>query len=205
MTQQALELRIEISVVANAFEIVLLRHPLDSQDDECHTKRTVREDSLSDFFCRSNRFAVSHEACFELFRELFEQVNVLGLFACELQERTSAIVVFIQVRSDVVENEGQNELLDEAEGVEIAVATNLIEHDLLLFVKKIERFNSRERLGHERFGEIQALVAADNVFNSPVRLYRCCQSFLIVVISCEHGVLRWVCRFHIIAALPRYN
>src|SRR5215216_5959549 len=41
MTQQALELRVEIFVVANAFEIVLLRHPLDSQDYECHTQRAV--------------------------------------------------------------------------------------------------------------------------------------------------------------------
>ena len=33
---------------------------------------------------------------------------MLGLFARELQERASAIVVFIQVRSCVVEHEGQN-------------------------------------------------------------------------------------------------
>lgn len=85
------------------------------------------QDCLSEFLGRTNRFAVSLEACLELLRKLLEQLNVLRLFARELQERARAIVVFIQVRSYVVEHERQNELLDHTEGVEIAVATNLIE------------------------------------------------------------------------------
>src|ERR1044072_728399 len=76
----------------------------------------------------------------------------------------------------------------DAESVEITVAANLIEQNLLLGVQKIQRLNPRQRLGHERFSEIEAFVAADNVFNSPVRLYRRSQSFLIVVISCKHSL-----------------
>src|SRR5215470_14864238 len=87
----------------------------------------------------------------------------------------------------VIEHEGQNELLDHPESVEIAETANLIEQYLLRCAEKIERLYPRQRLGHERFGEIEAFVAADNVFNSPVHLYRRRQSFLIVVIGCQHS------------------
>jgi AraC-like DNA-binding protein len=87
----------------------------------------------------------------------------------------------------VIEHEGQNELLDKAESVEIAEAANLIEQNLLVSTKKIERLYARQRLGHERFSEIEAFVAADNVLNSPVCLYGRRQSFLIVVLSREHN------------------
>ena len=79
MTQQALELRVEIFVVANAFEIVLLRHPLDSEDDKRDAQWTVGQDGLSDFLGRPDRFAVRYEACLELLRELLEQEKV-GVF-----------------------------------------------------------------------------------------------------------------------------
>src|SRR3954451_6507846 len=90
------------------------------------------------------------------------------------------------MRPYVIEHERQNELFDHAESVEIAEAANLIEQNLVLCVEKIQRLYPRQRLGHERFGEIETFVAADNVFNSPVRLYRRRQSFLIVVFSREH-------------------
>src|SRR6185369_8753026 len=91
------------------------------------------------------------------------------------------------MRSRVIEHERQDELLDHAESVEIAVAANLIEQNLLLCAEKIQRLDPRQRLGHERFSEIEAFVAADDVFNSPVSFYGRRQSFLVVVISCEHG------------------
>src|SRR5678815_4637480 len=119
MTQQALELQVENCIVANAFEIVLLRHPLDPQDNECHTERSVGQDGLPDVLGRSNRFAERHKACLELLSKLLKQLNVLGFFACELQECAGAIVVFIQVRSHVVQHERQDELFDHAEGVKI--------------------------------------------------------------------------------------
>src|SRR6185369_7024329 len=87
----------------------------------------------------------------------------------------------------VVQHERQNELFDDAEGAEIAVAANLIEQELLVAAQKIQRIHSRERVRHEWPGEIEALFAANNVFDSPVRFYRSCQSFLIVVCSCNHS------------------
>src|SRR4029450_2803006 len=93
----------------------------------------------------------------------------------------------------VIEHERKNELFDHAESVEISEAANLVEQNLLRCAEKLQRLYPRQRLGHERFSEIQAFVAADNVFNSPVCFYRCRQSFLIVVISCEHKFLHSVC------------
>src|SRR5262245_58775311 len=90
------------------------------------------------------------------------------------------------MRPYVIEHERQDKLLDQAERVEIAEAANLVEQNLLIRTKKIQRLQPRQRLGQERFSEIEAFVAANNVFNSPVCLYGCCQSVLIVVISCKH-------------------
>src|SRR6185437_605382 len=171
MTQQALELRVEIFVVANAFDIMLLRHPLDPEDDERNAERAMGQNSFSDFLRRPNRFAVRHKAGLELLCKLPEQMNVLRFFTRELQQRARAIVVFVQMRACVIEHERQNKLLDDAESVEIAEAAYLIEQDFFLDAEKFERLYARQRFGHERLGEIEALVAADDVFDSPVHLY----------------------------------
>src|SRR5690349_17753483 len=71
MAQQALELRVEVFVVSNAVERMRLCHPLDPQDDERHAQRAVGQNGLSDFLRRPDGFAVRHEACLKLFRELF--------------------------------------------------------------------------------------------------------------------------------------
>src|SRR6185436_201678 len=91
------------------------------------------------------------------------------------------------MRTGVIEHEGQNELLDHTESVEITVAANLIEQSLLPGAEKIQRLYPRQRLRHERFSEVEPLVATDNVFDSPVCLYGGGQSFLIVVISGKHS------------------
>ena len=204
VSEQALELRVEFFVVANTLEIMLLRHPLDSENHERHAKRAVGQHGLSDFLSRTDRFAVRYETRLELFRKLLEQMNVLGFFPGELQERARAIVVFIQMRPHVIEHERQNELLDDAERVEISVAANLVEQDLLFRVEKSQRLHPGQRLGHERFCEIEAFVAADDVFNAPVGPHRRPQSFLVGVIGCEHDA-SFGLSLQNIAALPRYK
>src|SRR5262245_2540505 len=108
------------------------------------------------------------------------------------------------MRPYVIEHERQNKLLDQAKSVEIARAANLVEQNLLFRAEKIQRLYPRQRLRQEWFSEIESFVAANNVFNSPVCLYRCRQSFLIVVIGCKHSPsIQSVIKS--IAALPRYN
>jgi hypothetical protein len=91
------------------------------------------------------------------------------------------------MRPYVVQHERQDEFFDQAERVEITIAANLVEKDLLLVAQKLDRIHSRERVRHEGPGEIEALVAADNVFDSPVRFYRSRQRFLIIVCGCNHN------------------
>src|SRR5690349_1699434 len=102
MAQQALELRIEFIVVADALEIVLLRRPFDSENDERHAQRTVRQDGLTKLRSWANGFTVRHEALLEFFGEFSEQLDVFCLFTRELQERSRSIVILIQLRSDMV-------------------------------------------------------------------------------------------------------
>src|SRR6185503_2021314 len=67
----------------------------------------------------------------------------------------------------VIEHEGQNELLDQPENAQIGVSSDLVEQPLLVFRKKVERRNACETLRHERTGEVQCLLAADEIFDPP--------------------------------------
>ena len=54
----------------------------------------------------------------------------------------------------MVEQEGQDELLDQTELVEIAVAADLVQQQLLERRQAVERGDAGERLGHERLVKI---------------------------------------------------
>src|SRR6187551_3552851 len=160
---------------------MLLRCPFDSENDKRYSQRTVRQNGLADVLSWADGFAVRHEALLEFNGKVSEQLDVLRLLARELQQCASPIVILVQVRPHMIQHERQNELLDEAECVEIAVAPNLVQQNLLCAGEKIHRTCSRQRVGHERLPEIESLVTADNVFDSPVRFYRGCQSLLVVI------------------------
>ena len=55
---QALEQRIEVAVVLDASEVMLLRHPLDHQDDEADRERIVAEDLRADRLGRADHLAL---------------------------------------------------------------------------------------------------------------------------------------------------
>ena len=94
------------------------------------------------------------EALLELGAEALEEIDVLGLLPGELQEGAAARVVAGKAGAHVVEQEGQDELLDQAELVEIAVAADLVQQQLLARRQAVERRDAGERLGHERLVKI---------------------------------------------------
>src|SRR5438477_54654 len=81
---------------------------------------------------RTAGVAIRNEAEPVLGRERIEQLDVLGLVASKMQERCGAVIVTIQVSVYMVEDERQNEYLDMANCIEIAVTPNLVEHELFL-------------------------------------------------------------------------
>ena len=108
------------------------------------------------------------EALLEFGRERFEQLDVFGFLAGKMQECSGAVVVDIQLRAHMVEHERQNEFLDQAECIEIAVTSYLVEQDLFLARQKVQRVQPGQRFGKKWPREVQALVSADKVFDSPV-------------------------------------
>ena len=72
------------------------------------------------------------EAALELLAEALEQLDVLGLFAGELQQRAHAVVVRLKLRPGMVEHEREDELLDQAEDAEVGVAADLVQSALLV-------------------------------------------------------------------------
>ena len=94
------------------------------------------------------------EALLELGAEAPEEMDVLGLLPGELQEGAAARVVAGEAGAHVVEQEGKDELLDQAELVEVAVAADLVQQQLLVRRQAVERSDAGERLGHERLVKI---------------------------------------------------
>ncbi len=91
-----------------------------------------------------------------------------------------------RLRPRVVEHEGQDELLDEAEHVEVAVAADLVERQPLAGPQEVEPLDAGERLRQERLREVEPLVAADQVLDPPVDPLRRCQCRLVRVPMSRH-------------------
>src|SRR5881409_3417152 len=98
------------------------------------------------------------------------------------------MVVFVEMRPNVVEHERKNELLDQAECVKIAVTPDLVEKQFFLSCQKIHRVHPDQRFGQEGACEVQLLVAANDVLDSPSNPFRSFQNFLEVVFR-FHGCL----------------
>src|SRR5262245_6167252 len=98
----------------------------------------------------------------------------------------------------MIDYEGENEFLNEAENAQIRIASNLIERALLILVEKGQRLHSGEGFRHKRFGKIEPFVAADDVFNAPMNSVRCCQSRLkrISVVHFEYLLFTVYNRLH---------
>ena len=171
VAQQALELRVEVLVVADALDVVPLRHPLDLQDHERHGERVVRQHRARDrrAAARSRRSGVPKPRC-ELLAEALEEVDVLRLLAREREQRADAVVVAVELRPRVVEHERQDELLHEAEHVQVAVAADLVEGQLLLAASGTRAARPAPATRAGTAGEVEPLVAADQVLDPPVDL-----------------------------------
>ena len=136
MAHQALEQRIDVAVVADRAEIMLLRHPLDHQDDQRHRERIVAEHLGADRLGRADHLALDREAAHEGGVEALEQMDVLGFLAGEVEQGADAPVVLAQLATRMIEQEREDELLDDAEDREILMRADLIEDALLLGVER---------------------------------------------------------------------
>ena len=81
-----------------------------------------REDCSRDLGRRSDYVTAAAEATLELLAEPAKELDVLRLLACKREERPDSHFVVVEQRAGVVEHERQDELLDQAEYVEVAVA-----------------------------------------------------------------------------------
>src|SRR5262249_9705263 len=119
MPEQTFELRVESLVSANAVQVVALRHPFDVQNDENNPQRMVRQDGAGNLLRRSDSFAWRHETFLELGGEFLKQLDVFGFFACKPQQRSGPVIIGIELWTSMVQDERQNELFHETEGIKV--------------------------------------------------------------------------------------
>src|SRR5690349_15279846 len=185
MFQQALELRVELLIVFHTVREMPLHHPFDMQRRDCNAERIVRQNRSRNRRRWPNNFTMRAEAVFKLLPETLEELNVLRLFTRKLQQRAHAVIVAAELRPSVVQHKRQDELFNETEDAQIRVAANLIQNQLLFAIEKPELLDARQRLRHERPGEVEPLLAADDVFYAPMANFRCGEGGLIRI-SIEH-------------------
>src|SRR6185295_16238832 len=77
---------------------------------------------------------------------------------------------------------GKNELFHQSEHRQVLIPANLIQSSLLVRRKKRKLLYLSQRLRHERLGEIEPLLAADNIFHSPADPLRRLKRALIAII-----------------------
>jgi len=79
----------------------------------------------------------------------------LGLLAGEVEQGADAVVVAVQLRAGMVEHEGEDELLHEAEDRQIFMAANLVEHALLAVAQKGDPVGAGEGFREEAAAEFE--------------------------------------------------
>src|SRR5215510_3555478 len=181
MLEQALELRIEVLIVLHGLDPVTLRHPLDVVRRQRHRERLVAEHRLRDRLGRSDLLARRAEALLEFLTEAPEEMDVLGLLRGELEKCPRRVGLAVELWPRVVEHERQDELLYEAEDVQIAEAADLVEGQLLALAQERQWLDARERLRHERLREVEPLVPADQILDAPFDSLRRLQRPLVRV------------------------
>ena len=101
---------------------------------------------------------------------------MLGLLRGEPEQRAHGVGVAVKLRARVIEHERHDELLDEAERVQIADGRGSGSAPAARAGSgNVQRLDARERLRHERLREVERLVAADQVLDAPVDALRRCQ------------------------------
>src|ERR1051326_3766254 len=85
----------------------------------------------------------------------------------------------------MVQHKRQDELFHEAKDAQVRVAANLVQNQLLFAIEKRKLPDTRERFRHERLGEVEPLLAADNIFYAPMANFRCGEGRLIGI-SIKH-------------------
>ena len=116
--QKALELRIEILIVPNTLGVVRLDHPFDVQDGQRNREGLMGEHRIGYRRGRSDHFTLGAKSLHEVFAKPLEQVDVFRLFGGKAEQCA---------RPGMIEDERQDELLDQAEQVQITVSPNLVE------------------------------------------------------------------------------
>src|SRR6266545_385192 len=134
MLEQALKLRIEILIVSDAVNVVALHHPLDVQRGQRHCQRIMSKYCARDCFGWTNDRTPRSEVCFKIRAESFEKLDVLGFFTGKLQQGAHSVVVSMDLRSGMIQYEGQNELFDQTEDAQVGISSNLIQNSFLVLV-----------------------------------------------------------------------
>src|SRR5262249_40257124 len=165
VSEQALELRIERLVALDAVLIMTLRHPLDVQDRQSDRQGIVRQDRFRNLIRRPDDRARYAEDALELLTEAFEEVNVFRLLARELQQGARPVIIALQLRTGVIHDERQNELLDQSENSEIRMSSDLVQRPSFDLSQESHPLHARQRLRHEHPCVIESLIASDDVFD----------------------------------------
>jgi hypothetical protein len=144
-----------------------LCHPLDVEHGERDGERPVRQHLPGHRLRGTDHRAGRPEAPLELRAEALEELDVFGLLSGELEQRPHAVVVAGEPGPRVVQHEGQDELLDEAEQAQVRVGADLVEGSPLGRQQELERPHPRQGLGQERPAEVQGPGLAEDVLDAP--------------------------------------
>ena len=172
-------------------DVVELGEPLDHARQQQRGQRRRAEHGAGDLFAPGHQAAACAEPRLELVARPAQHLLVLDLLLGEAQQGPQPGLVAVHVAAGMVNDHGHDVLLDEGEDVAVAVATDLVQHALLVVAQAADGADAGDPVGQERLGEVE-VASPEAVVHRPGVLHRAVEAGLVAVLVGQHGsVLSW--------------
>lgn len=112
---------------------------------------------------------------------------MFGFLGSEFQVGAQPDVIFGADRSGMVQDKGKDEFLDQQEHRQVGVRADLIEQQTVARPEKLDARATRQGVRQETTGEVEGLIAADQILHAPGDALGPLKTF---VVGCGHAAFR---------------
>ena len=188
VAKQFAEKRIEVLIATHRFCVMRLGHELEVQRDERDGQGTFAENDASDFGRRTEEVAFVPKIALERRAITPKKLLVFRFFLSESGERADRNMIAKKLGLGVLHGHCGDVFLDERKEIQVRIARNLVQRELLRWCEARELVDAKESRGHEWPTEVDFRVLGHHGVDFPRHLLRASNARCIVVVELQHDL-----------------